>query len=159
MRTNEPVPAPIESIWTSGMLSMKRAMSGVGVISKRPSVISAMSKQVPPMSVQRTFGELRSARASAWPPTTPPIGPETSVVASSFASIEIVPPCAAITRSSNAGARLLGLVADLLQRAARGLGGVGLDQGRVEPREVAAQRVELARRGRPAPRRRRPVRP
>ena len=34
------------------MLSMKRAMSGVGVISKRPSVISAMSKQVPPMSVQ-----------------------------------------------------------------------------------------------------------
>ena len=100
-RTNEPVPAPIESIRTSGMLSMKRAMSGVGVMSKRPSVISAMSNEVPPMSVQRTFASfIRSA--SAWPPTTPPIGPETSVVASSFASIEIVPPCEAMTRSSNA---------------------------------------------------------
>jgi hypothetical protein len=32
-RTNEPVPAPIESMRTSGMLSMKRAMSGVGVMS------------------------------------------------------------------------------------------------------------------------------
>ncbi len=106
-RTNEPVPAPIESIRTSGMLSMKRAMSGVGVISKRPSVISAMSKLVPPMSVQsRLRSPIRSA--SAWPPTTPPIGPETSVVASSFASIEIVPPCEAITRSSNrAPARLV----------------------------------------------------
>ena len=56
-RTNEPVPAPIESILTSGMLSMKRAMSGVGVISKRPSVISAMSNEVPPMSVQSTFAQ------------------------------------------------------------------------------------------------------
>ena len=98
-RTKEPVPAPIESIFTSGMFSTKRAMSGVGVISKRPSVISAMSKLVPPMSVQSTLGSsIRSA--SAWPPTTPPIGPETSVRASSFASIEIVPPWAAITRSS-----------------------------------------------------------
>ena len=41
------------------------------------------------------------------------------------------------------GAGLLRLVADLLHRPARGLGGVGLDQGRVEPREVAAQRIEL----------------
>ena len=32
-RTNDPVPAPSESIRTSGMLSRKRAMSGVGVIS------------------------------------------------------------------------------------------------------------------------------
>ena len=77
-RTNEPVPAPIESIRTSGMFSTKRAMSGVWVISKRPSVISAMSNEVPPMSVQRTLR--RPIRwASAWPPTTPPIGPETSV--------------------------------------------------------------------------------
>ena len=52
------------------------------------------------MSVQSKFGSsIRSA--SAWPPTTPPIGPETRVVASSRASIEIVPPCEAITRSSN----------------------------------------------------------
>jgi len=42
-----------------------------------------------------------------------------------------------------AGAGALGLLADLLHRHARGLGGVGLDQGRVEPREVAAKRVEL----------------
>ena len=42
-----------------------------------------------------------------------------------------------------AGAGLLGLVADRLQRAARGLGRVGLDQGRVEPRQVAALRIEL----------------
>ena len=41
------------------------------------------------------------------------------------------------------GVRLLRLLADLLHRPARGLGGVGLDQGRVEPREVAAKRVEL----------------
>ena len=53
------------------------------------------------MSVQRTFGSpIRSA--SREPPTTPPIGPETSVRAISFASIEIVPPCDAITRSSKA---------------------------------------------------------
>ena len=32
---------------------------------------------------------------------TPPIGPEISVRASSFASIEIVPPCAAMMRRSN----------------------------------------------------------
>ena len=42
-----------------------------------------------------------------------------------------------------AGPGLLGLIAHRLQRAARGLGGVGLDQGRVQPRQVAAQRVEL----------------
>jgi hypothetical protein len=89
----------MESILTSGMASTKRAMSGVGVISKRPSVSSAMSKLVPPMSVQSTLGS-SIARASAWPPTTPPIGPDTSVRASSRASIEIVPPWAAITRSS-----------------------------------------------------------
>ena len=59
------------------------------------------------MSVQSTFAS-PMRRASAWPPTTPPIGPETSVVASSRASIEIVPPCEAITRSSNpAPARLV----------------------------------------------------
>ena len=100
-RTKDPVPAPIESILTSGMLSMKRAMSGVGVISNRPSVISAMSNEVPPMSVQSAFGIPRRS-AIPWPPTTPPIGPETSVRASSLASIEIVPPCEAITRSSKA---------------------------------------------------------
>ncbi len=104
--TNEPVPAPIESIRTSGMFSTKRAMSGVWVISKRPSVISAMSKEVPPMSVHSTLS--RPIRwASAWPPTTPPIGPETSVRASSLASIEIVPPWAAITRSSKPAPLLL----------------------------------------------------
>lgn len=32
-RTNEPVPAPIESIFTSGVLRTKRAMSGVAVTS------------------------------------------------------------------------------------------------------------------------------
>ena len=98
-RTNDPVPAPIESMRTSGMFSMNRAMSGVGVISNRLSVIRAMSNEVPPMSVQST---LRSPRrsASAAPPTTPPIGPETSVRASSFASIDTVPPCEAITLSS-----------------------------------------------------------
>ncbi len=98
-RTNDPVPAPIESILTSGMLSMNRAMSGVGVISNRPSVISAMSNDVPPMSVQSTFGS-PSRSAIPWPPTTPPIGPETRVRASSRASIEIVPPWEAITRRS-----------------------------------------------------------
>ncbi len=106
-RTKEPVPAPIESILTSGIASRKRATSGVWVISNRPSVISAMSKEVPPMSVQSTFG--RSITPASWlPPTTPPIGPETSVLASSLASIEIVPPCEAITRSSKpAPARLV----------------------------------------------------
>ena len=89
------------------MLSVKRAMSGVGVISKRPSVIIAMSNDVPPMSVQRAFG-IPSRSAIPCPPTTPPIGPDTSVRASSFASIEIVPPCEAITRSSKpAPARLV----------------------------------------------------
>ncbi len=97
--TKEPVPAPIESIRTSGMFRTKRAMSGVWVISKRPSVISATSKEVPPMSVQSTLAR-SICWASAWPPTTPPIGPETSVRASSLASIEIVPPWAAMTRSS-----------------------------------------------------------
>ena len=53
------------------------------------------------MSVHSTFG--RSITPASWlPPTTPPIGPDTSVLASSFASIEIVPPCEAITRSSKA---------------------------------------------------------
>ncbi len=98
-RTNDPVPAPIESIRTSGMFSTNLAMSGVWVISKRPSVISAMSNEVPPMSVHRTLrNPIRCA--SACPPTTPPTGPETSVRPSSLASIEIVPPCAAMTRSS-----------------------------------------------------------
>ncbi len=41
------------------------------------------------------------------------------------------------------GAGVLGLVADPLHRAARGLGRVRLDQGRVEPWQVAAQRIEL----------------
>ena len=81
------------------MLSMNRAMSGVGVISKRPSVIRAMSNEVPPISVQRAFGTA-SRSAIPWPPTTPPMGPETRVRASSLASIEIVPPWEAITRSS-----------------------------------------------------------
>ena len=83
-RTNEPVPAPIESILTSGMLSMKRAMSGVGVISKRPSVISAMSNEVPPMSVQSTLGDPEPLGDPPDRPTTPPIGPDTSVRASSL---------------------------------------------------------------------------
>ena len=61
-----------------------------------------MSKLVPPMSVQSDVRAAPIRSASAWPPTTPPIGPETSVVASSFASIEIVPPWEAMTRSSNA---------------------------------------------------------
>ncbi len=95
MRTNEPVPAPIESTWTSGRLRMKRPKSGVGVIWNSPSVISAMSKEVPPISVQTTFGRPSfSARYRA--PMTPPIGPEISVRASSRASTEIVPPCAAM---------------------------------------------------------------
>jgi hypothetical protein len=116
------------------MLSMNLAMSGVGVISNRPSVISAMSNEVPPMSVQRTFGS-SSARLRAWPPTTPPIGPEASVVASSLASIEIVPPCEAITRSSNPAPAVL----------------VSSRTSCIEPREGSAAyasiRVEL-RRGR-----------
>ena len=33
MRTKEPVPAPIESIFSSGIFSRKRAMSGVWVTS------------------------------------------------------------------------------------------------------------------------------
>jgi hypothetical protein len=94
-------------------------MSGVGVISKRPSVSRAMSKLVPPMSVQRTFGR-PSSRASACPPTTPPIGPETSVRASSRASIEMVPPCAAITRSSKPAP--LSLVASLTRCSVPRLG-------------------------------------
>ena len=61
-RTNDPVPAPIESIRTSGMFSMKRAMSGVCVISKRPSVISAMSNDVPPISVHRTLPHAHALR-------------------------------------------------------------------------------------------------
>ena len=58
------------------------------------------------MSVQSTL--LSSSRpASARPPTTPPICPEANVRASSFASIEIVPPCEAITRSSKPASRSL----------------------------------------------------
>ena len=58
------------------------------------------------MSVQRTL--LRPIRsASQRAPTTPPIGPETRVVASWSASIEIVPPCEAITRSSKPAPRSL----------------------------------------------------
>ena len=81
------------------MLSTKRAMSGVGRTSYSPSVISAMSKLVPPMSVHST---LRSPTRSPshLAPTTPPIGPDTSVVASSLASMAMVPPWLAITRSS-----------------------------------------------------------
>ncbi len=41
------------------------------------------------------------------------------------------------------GVSLLRLLADLLHRCAGGLGGVGLDQRRVEPREIAAQWVQL----------------
>ena len=52
MRTNEPVPAPIESTCTSGRFSRKRPMSGIWRMLNSPSVISAMSKLVPPMSVQ-----------------------------------------------------------------------------------------------------------
>ena len=100
MRTNEPQPAPIESILTSGMLSTKRAMSGVGVTSKRPSVISAMSKQVPPMSVQSTFGRpMRSASHCAADDAADRPGDQRACRAR-LASIEIVPPCEAITRSS-----------------------------------------------------------
>ncbi len=94
------------------------------------------------MSVQSTL------RRSIWSasqraPTTPPIGPETSVVASWSASIEIVPPCEAMTRSSKPGARRLRAIANGTQRAARGLCGVALDDGRVQPREVAARGVQL----------------
>jgi hypothetical protein len=66
MRTNEPVPAPIESTWTRGMLSRKRPTSGTWRIANSPSVIRAMSKLVPPMSVQTMFRaapeSIRSAR-------------------------------------------------------------------------------------------------
>ena len=55
IRTNEPVPAPIEFTCTSGRLRMKRPMSGVCLIANSPSVISAMSKLVPPISVQTMF--------------------------------------------------------------------------------------------------------
>ena len=113
-RTNEPVPAPIESICTSGRLRTKRAMSGVCVISKRPSVIRAMSKLVPPMSVHSMLS-LADPLGQRVPPTTPPIGPEIRVRASSLASIEIVPPCAAMTRRSKSAPALLGLVAHLLE--------------------------------------------
>ena len=41
--SNDPVPAPIESIWTSGRLRMYRPIVGVGLTVTSPSVISAMS--------------------------------------------------------------------------------------------------------------------
>ena len=43
------------------------------------------------------------------------------------------------------GAGLAGGLAHPLELLATGLGGVGLDQGRVQPREVAAHRIQLAR--------------
>ncbi len=101
MRTNDPVPAPIESTCTSGRLSRKRPMSGVWRIWKSPSVIRAMSNDVPPMSVHTMFFEASSICSARYrAPITPPIGPEMSVRASCLASIEIVPPWAAITRRS-----------------------------------------------------------
>ena len=60
-----------------------------------------------------------------------------------FASIEIVPPWEAITRSSKPAPASFVWSRTALQAAARGLGRVGLDQGGVQAREVAAQRVEL----------------
>jgi len=65
MRTKEPVPAPIESTWTSGMLSRNRPTSGIWRIANSPSVISAMSKLVPPMSVQTMFWALPESIRSA----------------------------------------------------------------------------------------------
>ena len=82
IRTNEPVPAPIESTRIIGRFRTKRPNSGVGVIWYSPSVISAMSNEVPPISVQTTFGR-PSFSARYREPTTPPIGPEISVRASS----------------------------------------------------------------------------
>ena len=52
MRTKLPAPAPTESIATSGSDSTRRAMSGSDWIENLPLVISAMSKEVPPMSEQ-----------------------------------------------------------------------------------------------------------
>ena len=83
---------------------MNRPMSGIWRMANSPSVISAMSKLVPPMSVHTTLRAppndpfVRSTRYLA--PITPPIGPEISVRASSRASIEIVPPWAAMIRRS-----------------------------------------------------------
>ncbi len=53
------------------------------------------------------------------------------------------PPVRGHHSQLEAGAGLLGLLAHSLQGPPRGLRGVGLDQGRVEPRQVAAHRVEL----------------
>ena len=101
------------------MLSMKRAMSGVGVISKRPSVISAMSKEVPPMSVQRTFGiprrsaiRLAADHAADRPGDQRPrellgLDRDRAAVRRHHPELE-------------AGTRVLGLVAHRLQRPAEG---------------------------------------
>jgi hypothetical protein len=106
------------------------------------------------MSVQSTFGS-PSRSAIPWPPTTPPIGPETRVVASSRASTEIVPPCAASDAQVEAGAG----VAWPRARAGAVRGSArprGLDQRRVQAREVAPQRIQAAERNTgswaPAPR-------
>ena len=53
------------------------------------------------MSVQTTLS-LPSSSARCLAPTTPPMGPETRVLASSLASVEIVPPWLAMTRRSKA---------------------------------------------------------
>ena len=74
-------------------------MSGACLVENSPSVISAMSKEVPPMSVQAMFPTpIRSLRNLL--PTTPPIGPLIIVRASSRALIEIVPPWLAMILSS-----------------------------------------------------------
>ena len=83
------------------------------------------------------LGELRGRRRRRRSAPRPASAP------APCASIEIVPPCEAMTRSSKPAPASFVSLADRLQRAARGLGRVGLDQGRVEPREVAAHRVEL----------------
>ena len=142
-RTNEPVPAPIESIRTSGMFSRKRAMSGVWRDLEAP-----VGDQ---RDVERGAADVRAEHVVAFPsaaraparPRRRRSGPETSVRASSCASIETVPPWAAITRSSKAAPLALGHLAHRLQRRARRLGGVGLDHRRVQPRQVAPHRVQL----------------
>ena len=92
-----------------------------------------------------------SARYRA--PITPPIGPgDQRARELACASIEIVPPCAAMIAQVEAGAGVARDVAHALELLAAGLGGVGLDQRRVQPREVAPHRIQLGWTGTPAAR-------
>ena len=75
-------------------------MSGACLVENSPSVISAISKEVPPISVHAMLGTpIRSLRNLL--PTTPPMGPLIMVRASSRALMEMVPPWLAMIRSSN----------------------------------------------------------